>query len=129
MYLLIVPTLESYNMHLNKTIQLVNKISARTVSTPPQLLSTSSSSISLLHFFTLPSSSPILASLISHPFSMPAVVLKAVSGRSAGQDLGKTSAVLSLDKCEHCKGTGKCVRPFTTSHFYYMLIIDTFALL
>lgn len=58
MYLLIVPTFGSWNMHLNKTIQLVNKISAHTVSLlrnyslhpPPSLFPpfTSSHSLPLL---------------------------------------------------------------------------------
>ncbi len=71
-------------------------------STIPPLLSTS-----LPHFFTLPSSPPILPSLISHPSSMPAGVLKAVSGRPAGQDPGRTPTVHSPDKCSHCEGRRK----------------------
>lgn len=67
----------------------------------------------LLHCFTLPSSPPILPSLISHPSSMPAVVLEVVSGRSAGQDPGRTSTVFSLDKCRHCKGRRKCTTQIT----------------
>ena len=73
----------------------------------------------------LPSHSlPLLTSsppLISHPSSMPAVVWEVVSGRSAGQDLGRTLAVNSLDKSCHCEGRRKCMRRFNGSLVFIIL--------
>lgn len=50
---------------------------------------------------------------------MPAVVLKAVSRRSVGQDLGRTSTVISLDISSHCKRNRKCM-----SHSKRLLVVD-----
>lgn len=111
------------------TLQLVRKISVihsftiHSCIIPPSHFPfpnlSSSPSTSLLHFFTVPLSPSVLPSLISHASSMPAVVLKAVSRRSVGQDLGRTSTVISLDISSHCKRNRKCM-----SHSKRLLVVD-----
>lgn len=84
---------------------------------PPLHCHLSSPIYSLLHFFTLPSSLPL------SPSYPPCQLLfwRLLTGRSAGQDPGRTSAVFSLDKCRHCESRRKSMSHLKV--FHYTLII------